>query len=603
VSFFDELRRRNVIRIAGLYLVGAWLTVQVTSTVLPAFDFPGWALRAVIMLLAAGFVPALVFAWVFELTPEGLKREHDVNREESIAPRTGKTLDRVIMLALAVTLGYFAFDKFVLSPAREQAVAESARLEGRGEALVDSYDDKSIAVLPFVNMSSDKDQEYFADGIAEELLNLLTRVPRLRVISRSSAFSLKGKDLDIPEIGRRLHAAHVLEGSVRKSGNNVRITAQLIDAGSDTHLWSQTYDRPLDDIFAVQDEIAAAVVAQLKVKLLGSAPTAKVTDPKAYSLYLQARHLGRQGSADAREPSIALYRQTLAIDPSYVPAWVGLAQGYRYQVFAGSQSIAEGFAAAREAVDNALAIDPTNAAAHAELGWIALTYDGNLAAAAQHFEHALALEPANTDVMRGAGHMASALGRLDSAIALDEYVTANDPVNPIAYSNLGNQYVCAGRLDEAITSYGTALNLSPNFAGAHFSVGLAQLLKGDHADALASMQEEPDVGWRVIGLPMALHAVGRKAESDAALAELIDKYAKESAYNIAYILAFRGETDRAYEWLDKAVAYHDPGLMGIATDPFFATLHDDPRWRPFLRKLGKAPDQLAAIKFDVKISP
>jgi tetratricopeptide (TPR) repeat protein len=199
--------------------------------------------------------------------------------------------------------------------------------------------------------------------------------------------------------------------------------------------------------------------------------------------------------------------------------------------------------------------------------------------------------------------MASALGRLDSAIALDEYVTANDPVNPIAYSNLGNQYVCAGRLDEAITSYGTALNLSPNFAGAHFSVGLAQLLKGDHAEALASMQEEPDVGWRVIGLPMALHAVGRKAESDAALAELIDKYAKESAYNIAYILAFRGETDRAYEWLDKAVAYHDPGLMGIATDPFFATLHDDPRWRPFLRKLGKAPDQLAAIKFDVKISP
>lgn len=601
MSFFDELRRRNVIRIAGLYLVGAWLAVQVVSTVLPAFDFPGWVLRAAIILLAVGFVPALVLAWVFELTPEGLKRERHVERTASITPGTGKALDRIIMAVLAVALAYFAFDRFVLSPARERSAAESARVEGRGEALVESYGDKSIAVLPFVNMSADKQQEYFADGIAEELLNLLTKVPHLRVISRSSAFSFKGKGLEIPEIGRRLNVAHVLEGSVRKSGNNVRITAQLIDARSDTHLWSQTFDRPLDDIFAVQDEIATAVVAQLKVRLLGSEPTAKLTDPKSYSLYLQARHLGRQGSVEARERSIALYQQALAIDSSYAPVWVGLAQGYRYQVFAGSLSIAEGFASAREAVDKALAVDPASAAAHAELGWIALSYDGNLAAAAQHFEHALALEPANTDVMRGAAHMAGAVGRLGTAIALDEYVTANDPVNPIAYSNRGNQYVYAGRLDEAITSYDTALSLSPDFAGAHYSIGLALLLKGDHAKALTAMQAEPDVGWRAIGLPMALHAAGRKAESDAALAELIAKYEKESAYNIAYVLAFRGETDRAYEWLEKAADYHDPGLIEITAEPFFATIHDDPRWLPFLRQIGRAPDQLAAIKFEVNL--
>jgi TolB-like protein/Tfp pilus assembly protein PilF len=599
LSFFDELRRRNVIRMAGLYLVGAWLIVQVVSTILPAFDFPGWALRAVITLLAVGFVPALVFAWAFELTPEGLKREKDVDRAESIKPYARKTLDRIIMVVLALALGYFAFDKFVLSPARERSVVESARLEGRGEALVESYGDKSIAVLPFVNMSADRDQEYFADGIAEELLNVLTKVPHLRVISRSSAFSFKGKNVGIPEIGRRLNVAHVLEGSVRKSGNQVRITAQLIDARSDTHLWSQTYDRPLDDIFAVQDEIATSVVAQLKMELLGSALTAKVADPKAYSLYLQARHLGRQGTAGAQERSIALYRQALAIDPKYASAWAGLAQDYRIQSSSGLHP--EGIATAREAVDKALAIDPANAMAHAELGWIALVYDGDLAAAAQHFQRALSLEPANTDVLRGAGHMAGALGRLDTAIALDEFVTASDPVNPVAFNNLANMYVFGRRLDDAITNYRTALSLSPDYAGAHYSIGVALLLKGDRAGALAAMREESDVTWRAIGLPMAWHALGRRAESDAALAELISKHEKEASYNIAYVLAFLGKADDAFEWLGKAVAYHDPGLMEIAVEPLFAAIHDDPRWLPCLRKLGRAPDQLAAIKFDVKL--
>ena len=608
MTLLDELKRRNVLRIAGLYLVAAWLAVQVSSTLLPMFDAPVWLLRSIVILLATGFLPALIFAWVFQLTPEGLKRESDVERAGSITPHTGKKLDRVIMMVLALALGYFAFDKFALSPQREAALQrqkavelDAARKEGRSEALVESYGDKSIAVLPFVDMSPNKDQEYFSDGIAEELLNLLAKVSQLRVISRSSAFSFKGKDIEIPEIAKRLNVAHILEGSVRKAGNQVRITVQLIDARSDTHLWSETYDRPLDDIFAVQDEIAAAVVAQLKLKLLGAAPKAKAVDPTAYALYLQAREVGQQKTPEGYERSIALYQQALAIDANDAAAWEGLASGYVNQAGDGLRPIEEGYRLAREAVDKALAIDPDFAPAHARLSRIAMDYDGDPAAAARHLEHALVLEPTNTDIIRQASYLARSLGRLDTAIALGEYVTARDPVNALGHANLGRTYFFAGRADAALASSRTALSLSPGYGGAQYGIGESLLLKGDPAGALAALQKEATEAWRMIGLPMAWHALGKKSESDAALAALIQKYAKEAAFNIAYVLAFRGEVDRAFEWLDRSVTYHDPGVVDIAVQPWFANIHQDPRWLPFLRKIGKAPEQLAAIEFDVTL--
>ncbi len=607
MPLLEEIKRRNVLRIAGLYLVGAWLIVQVAGTVLPMFGAPAWLPRTIVVVLAISFVPALIFAWVFELTPEGLKREKDVDRTESITTYTSRTLDRAIMALLALALGVFAFDRFVLAPQRAATLqrqkseeVDTARKEGRSEALVESYGEKSIAVLPFVDMSSNKDQEYFSDGIAEELLTLLAKIPQLRVISRSSAFSFKGKDVEVPEIAKRLHVAHILEGSVRKAGNQVRITAQLIDARSDTQLWSETYDRPLDNIFAVQDEIATAVVTQLKVKLLGAAPKAKIADPKAYGLYLQARQLSRQRTPAGFEQCIALYQQALAIDPSYAPAWEGLAEAYRRQTGNGRRPLDESVRLTRDAAGKALAIDPDFAPAHAGLGRIAMAYDGDFASAARHLEHALALEPANTDIIASAAVLLASLGRLDTAIALDEYVVARDPVNSVAHANLGFFYRSAGRLDEAIASSRYVIDLSPGYASAQFQIGMALLLKGDPAGALAAMQEEPE-GWRVIGLPMVLHALGRKAESDAALTELIRTQEKDSAFNIAYVLAFRGEADRAFAWLDKAVAYRDPGVSEIVYITEFANIHSDPRWEPFLRKLGKAPEQLAAIKFDVKL--
>lgn len=498
-----------------------------------------------------------------------------------------------IVAALAA-LGYLIVAKpWAAKPAEHSAstAAQSGPVIG----------DLSIAVLPFANLSADRDQEYFADGISEELLSLLTKVPQLRVISRSSAFSFKGQNLAVAEIAKRLNVTLVLEGSVRQAGAKVRITTQLIDARSDRQLWSETYDRPLVNIFALQDEIAAAVVSQLKLKLLGAASKAKAPNPEAYAFFLQARQVALQRTPAGYERAIALFQQALSSDPGYAAAWVGLARVYINQANDGLRPIEESYGLAREAVDKALALDPDFAPAHAMLGRIAMTHDGDLAAAAHRYEHALALEPANTDIMRSAAMLAASLGRLDTSVALGQFVIARDPVNPTGYLNLGYDYFNAGRLDEAIASLRTALTLSPDHAVAQYGIAVALLMKGESAAALAAMQKEPSAYWRSVGLPMVYHALGRKAESDAALAELIRKHKEDAAYNIAYVLAFRGEADRTFAWLDRAVAYRDPGLDDIAVDPLFARLHQDPRWLPFLRKLGKAPDQLAAIRFDVKL--
>ena len=590
-----------MLRVGAAYGAVAWLLIQVTQTLFPVFGLGATAVRSVVVVLAVGLLPALIFAWAFEFTPEGLKRESEVDRSQSITPETGRKLDRVIMGVLALALGYFAVDKFVLAPQREQAATEAARAEGRTESLVKSYGEKSIAVLPFVNMSSDKDQEYFSDGISEELLNLLAKIPKLRVISRSSAFSFKGQNLEIPEIAKRLNVAHILEGSVRKAGNKVRITAQLIEARSDTHLWSNTWDRELDDIFAVQDEIAAAVVEQLKITLLGEAPKAQEVNPEAYALFLQGRQLRRQNTPEGFEQAITVFQQALAIDPHYAAAWEQLAAVYANQAALGMRPLAEGLRLAREAATKALAIDPDFALAHSRLGWIAMTFDGDLAAAARQFEHALALDPANPDIIGNAATLAAILNRLDTAIALNEYGNARDPLNTNGHANLGLSYLSAGRMDDAIGSFRTALRLAPEYAGAQQSIGVALLMKSDAQAALTEIQKESDEVFRLLGLTMAYHTLGRKADSDAALAELTKKYNAHAAYNIAYVLAWRNEPDRAFEWLDKAVTQEDPGLSEIAYNPLFANLHADPRWLPFLRKIGKAPEQLAAIKFDVKL--
>src|SRR5436190_2713343 len=322
--------------------------------------------------------------------------------------------------------------------------------------------ENSIAVLPFVNMSDDKEQGYFSDGISEELLNLLSKIPQLKVAARTSSFSFKGKGVEIPEIARQLHVANVLEGSVRRSGEQLRITAQLIRAAEGYHLWSETYDRKMDDIFKIQDEIAGEVVKELKVKLLGAAPKARTTDPKAYALYLQARELGRQSNAEAFTKSDALYRQALEIDPRYAPAWDQLANNFINKANNGVLSSQEGYARAREAAEKALAIDPDYALAHTRLGMIATYGDNALAGAARPSQWALALDPTDLDVLRNTATFLSSLGRLDEALALDEAMVRRDPVNVTALNNLGVDQRSAGRYDAAIASFRTLLSLNPS---------------------------------------------------------------------------------------------------------------------------------------------
>jgi TolB-like protein/Tfp pilus assembly protein PilF len=604
MSFYEELKRRNVAKVAVLYVIASWLLLQVTDVLSSLLPVPEWAGSLVVMLLLLGFFPVMIFSWVYELTPEGLKREKDIDRSQSISPETGRKINVLIVVLLVLAIGGLIADRLIpetMPVTDEMDVSEASDAEQLTTEKFAPAPDRSIAVLPFVNMSDDASNEFFSDGISEELLNLLAKIPELRVTSRSSAFAFKGEKIDIPKVAQKLNVAHILEGSVRKAGNRVRITAQLIDARSDTHLWSDSYDRTLDDIFAVQDEIAAEVVTQLKITILGDVPKVEQIDPEAYSLYLQARHVGRLSTAEGWERASALFQQALAINPDYAAAWSGLAAIYVSRANKADLPVEEGYTLAREAATKALLIDPDYATAHAQLGEIAYAYDGDLAAAARHIEHALALDPSDPEIRKIAAGFAGTLGRLNEAIELLDYAIARDPVNAKAHSNLAILYMFAGQLDRAIASFRTALTLSPGSMSFHGLIGRTFLLKGEPEAALEAIQLEQS-DWTLLELPMVYYALGQVAKSDAVLVELIEKYEQEAAFNIAAIYAYRSEPDDAFSWLNKAVTENDPGLSEIVSDPLFSNLYDDPRWQLFLERIGRSPTQLAAIEFDVTLS-
>jgi TolB-like protein/Tfp pilus assembly protein PilF len=603
LSLLNELKRRNVFKVGIAYLMVAWLVMQFADVVLNNIAAPGWVFQALMLILAIGFPFAVIIAWAFEMTPEGLKLESEVDRSDSITPQTGKKLNFMIIAVLVLALGYFTFDKFVLTPGRDAALVEAttqaiSEQSLSQEALAQS--DPSIAVLPFVNMSDDSSNEYFSDGLSEELLNLLAKVPELHVTSRSSAFAFKGEKIDIPVVAKKLNVAHILEGSVRKSGDQVRITAQLIEAKADKHLWSETYDRSLDNIFAIQDEIAAVVVAKLKISLLGDVPVLHETDPQAYASYLQARHLRRQRTIESLGQAEALLEQALSVEPDYAAAWDELSAVYLYSASLGLRPFPEAYALARDAIDNSLAANPNYAPALASLSYVSKVYDNDLVAAAGYLERALQLEPTNIAIIGTAALLYSSLGRFDEATAFNEFTVRRDPVSAVGHSNLGLNYISAGRWDDAIDSFNTALRLNPGYSGTMYKIGIAQLLKGEPRAALESMQKEESV-WGVIGLSMVYHALGQDGDSDEALATLIDEYGRGWAYNIAYVQAYRGDVDLAFEWLDKAVEFKDSGLSEILREKMFSNLYDDPRWLPFLKQINYAPEQLAEIQFNVKL--
>jgi adenylate cyclase len=579
MGLVSELRRRNVLRMAVLYVVAAWLIMQVAEVIIGLANLPEWIGPTTLGLLAVGFPIALILSWFYELTAEGISLERDVAAAESIKHVTGRRMDFIVISLLCAAVVLFAYDKWWIGPPPE----------------------KSIAVLAFENMSADPDQEYFSDGISEEILNLLAEIPELRVISRSSSFSFKGKDIAIPTVAEQLNVAHVLEGSVRKAGNRVRITAQLIEARSDLHLWSETYDRTLEDIFSIQAEIANAVVDELRVTLLGQHHQTNETDPEAYTLYLQARHLAGTNTVESLQKAIALYRQVLEVDPQYSPAWLGLGVVYERLAALRFLPLDEAQALSFEAVERAANIAPNSAKAQGDLAWRLFTHFGEAQTAAHHFERALMLEPSNTNIIGNISIFLTSLGRVEDGIQFAEYQVSRDPANAVAYNNLGIRYRYAGRTEKAIDAFSTCLTLNPSFNGAHYELGATLLAQGEHDAAAIAFESERLQVFSQVGMSMVYHSRGEAGRSQELLDKLIASYGDGIAYYVASIMAYKGDIDSAFEWLERAHLANDYELSDVMNEPLLSNLHSDSRWMPFLEDVGSSPAQLAAIQFNVSL--
>ncbi len=462
----------------------------------------------------------------------------------------------------------------------------------------------SIAVLPFVNMSRDEENEYFADGLSEELLNMLAKIRGLRVASRTSAFSFKGKDVDIPTVAQKLNVATVLEGSVRKSGKRVRITVQLIQVASDSHLWSETYDRELDDIFAVQDDIAQSVVKELRAALLGEtaettagtsaaadvrqAATGRSDNAEAFQLYLQGKFFGERTTQADTDKAIDLFRRALAIDPNFALAWTGLSRIYQVQAGYGFAPIDEGFERAREAAQHALTLAPDLAEGHIELGLVLESHDWNWSAADASFRRALELAPGDAHALRAAAGLARILGQYDKALELIRKAIELDPLSTRTHRQAAMIYLMAERLDDAAAAFQVALELSPNGGLSHAFLAIVRLLQGRGQEGLVLAEAESHDVFRNVAFAMIRHALGNPTESDAALQALIDGFGWTAAYQVAEVYAYRNEVEKAFEWLERAYVQHDPGVSYAATDTFLSPLHGDPRWRSFLDRMGFA---------------
>jgi TolB-like protein/Tfp pilus assembly protein PilF len=445
MSFFSELKRRNVFRVGIAYLIGAWLLAQIADLLIDNIGAPDWVMKTLFVVLALGFFIALFFAWAFELTPDGVKRESEVDRSQSIANVTGRKLDRSIIVILLLALGYFAWDKFSTPPLPVQH--QAAAIEEAGI-------DKSIAVLPFVNMSADADNEYFSDGLSEELLNLLAKVDGLKVAARTSSFKFKKSEADISEIGEQLHVAHVLEGSVRKSGNQARITAQLIKVDDGFHMWSETYDRDLDNIFEVQDEIAKAIVDALKLPLLGHdakpLTSTTVTDNfAAYDLYLLGRHHARAFTEEGYRRANDYYLKALEIDPSFAAAYSGLADAYIFLADFGNLPMGEANQLARTAAEKALAIDPDSPEAHASMGLL-LNNITQERVAETHFLKALQVNPNYVDAMLWYRTSLNAQLRVTEAMRITDRAMNTDPLSYSVRRAVADELIWMQRTDESL---------------------------------------------------------------------------------------------------------------------------------------------------------
>jgi TolB-like protein/Tfp pilus assembly protein PilF len=581
MSWFSELRNRNVFRVVAAYIVAAWLVIQVAETILPAFGFGDAAVRAAVIVLVIGLIPVTIFSWLFELTPDGLKREGAVDHSHPSAVRGVKRLDRAIIVILTLAVGFFAFDKFVLEPVRQSELELATAERVRSETLTESFGDNSIAVLPFVNMSDDADNEYFSDGMSEEILNLLARVKRLRVISQSSSFSFKGKQFTIPEVARQLNVTFVLEGSVRKFGQQVRITAQLIDARSDSHMWSETYDRTLEDVFAVQDEISAAIVGELKSRLgddIGTAPKASGTSvAAAHDAYLRGRYLLGQRRPGTKAAAVAEFESAISLDPTFAQAQAQLAIALLVGG-CGDVKDSECRDRARPHAEQAQALAPELAEVQVAMGWLSyyrLDPEGQRA----HFQRALKLNPNYAEAYIWMANLGLFPSQQD-AFAARETAARLDPLSPlVVYSYIGSLMI-RGRLaevEEQIDRYATIDSISAQlWRGNLHALGgnWSSLVLAYFQSATASPEgftfswaAKADAIWafEAIGLPQEASRMANGVDTDVAITpeqagtELAQARARaeenpesiEARWDLAQALADAGQFEEALPLLEE----------------------------------------------------
>jgi TolB-like protein/lipopolysaccharide biosynthesis regulator YciM len=448
---------------------------------------------------------------------------------------------------------------------------------------------KTIAVLPFANMNGDPEEEFFSDGITEDILTQLSKIADLSVISRTSVMQYKATKKNIHEIGRELNAGVILEGSVRRAGDQVRIVAQLIDVKSDKHLWADTYDREYKQVFAIQSEIAQKIASSLQAKL-STAEKERLSNPsttnvEAYNAYLQGRYFVDLRTKEDLEKAVGCFERAMKIDPNYARAWAGLAEAHSVQANFSYVQLDDGYAKARKEIERALELDPNLAETHATVGSMKEFYDWDWPGAEASLKRALDLDPGNTDAMLGLADLNADLGRFDEAITLNRKALKLDPLRTGAYVTLSNFTYCVGRLEEAEGAVSKGLLLNPRYPWAHEMLGEIYLAQSKLEQALAEMQRETEGGYRLTGLALVYHAMGRIKESDSALTELVKGYQHSGAYQIAEVFSYRGKSDKAFEWLDRAYRQRDGGLPFLKIDPLLVDIRKDPRYMKLMKKM------------------
>lgn len=575
-TFFAELQRRNVLRAAAFYAASAWLLVQVATQVFPFFDIPNWVVRWVVVAAAIGLPFALLFSWFYEWTPSGIRRESAVTAEASITLQTGKALDRWIIAVLSLAVVLLLTNSFVL----------------RGGAA--AAGDKSIAVLPLLNEGGDAGNEYFSDGLSEELITALAHIGQLKVIGRSSSFRFKGSAEDSRSIGQKLGVGTLLEGTVRRQGERVRIVAELINAADGRELWSQTFDRDLKDIFAVQAEIAGAVATSLKLTLLGAGgegdvaqPAGMTTNTEAHNAYLQGHFYFERRNVEDYRKAVEYYDQAVKLDPSFALAYAERSEAWTWiadQSATGNP--AEFRDHARRDAEKAVAVDGGLAEAHAALGWVRFFSEWKFAEGLDELRRAEKLAPDNATVHELLARVLLYMGQSAEAEALARKVVERDPLDFQPHNVLARVLTMTGHFDEAAEQGRKSAELQPNAASSHRWQVIAALFRNDPETAIKEARLEPAEGYRWFETALALSNGADHTAADAALDTLVERGGDGLAYQIAEVYAWRGDADKTFEWLQHAWDQHDTGLLGLSLDPLLRSVRKDPRYTAMLAKIG-----------------